>query len=52
MFWVGVAVAVGLICLLTWIGAGMVRGGQPNDFERGRKKDGAFIPEPHDEEFF
>jgi hypothetical protein len=47
MFWVGVSIAVVLILALTWIGAGMVGGGRPN--EEQRRKDGAFIP--HDEEF-
>jgi hypothetical protein len=48
-FWIGVAVAVGLICLLTWIGAGMTRRGLPNGWERRRRRGGAFIPGPDDD---
>jgi hypothetical protein len=48
MFWIGIAVAVGLICLLTWIGAAMTRRGLPNNWER---RDGAFVPGPHDDDF-
>ena len=48
MFWVGVAVAVGLIFLLTWIGAAMTRRGLPNSWER---RDGAIVPGMYDEDF-
>lgn len=40
-FWIGIAIAVGLICLLTWIGAAMTRRGLPNDWER---RGGPFVP--------
>ena len=48
MFWIGIAVAVGLIFLLTWIGAAMTRRGLPNNWER---RDGAIVPGMHDEDF-
>lgn len=50
MFWIGVAIAVGLICLLTWIGAAMTRRGLPNSWER--RGGGGFIPGPHDNDYF
>lgn len=51
MFWIGIAVAVVLICLLTWIGAGMTRRGIPNGWE---KRGGPFVPGPGhgDHDFF
>ena len=43
MFWIGVAIAVGLICVLTWIGAAMTRRGLPNAWE-ARRGDRPFVP--------
>lgn len=40
-FWIGIAVAVGVIGLLTWIGAAMTRKGLPNNWER---RGGPFVP--------
>jgi hypothetical protein len=45
MFWIGIVIAVGIIFLLTWIGAAMTRRGLPTAWER----DGRFIPGPHDD---
>jgi hypothetical protein len=45
MFWIVIAVSVGIIFLLTWIGAAMTRRGIPNQWER----DGRFMPGPHDD---
>ena len=45
MFWIGVTVAVVVICLLTWIGAAMTRRGLPNNWERGHG--GGIVPGPH-----
>ena len=45
MFWIGVTVAVVVICLLTWIGAAMTRRGLPNNWERDHG--GAIVPGPH-----
>lgn len=47
MFWIVVAVSVGLIFLLTWVGAAMTRRGLPNNWER---RGGGVIP-GHDEEY-
>lgn len=48
MFWIAIAVAVGIICLLTWIGAAMTRRGLPNRWER---RDG-MIPGPGGDDLF
>jgi hypothetical protein len=40
MFWIVIAISVGIIFLLTWIGAAMTRRGIPTRWER----DGRFIP--------
>lgn len=49
MFWIVVAGSVGVIFLLTWIGAAMTRRGLPNNWER---RDGPFVPGLHDEDFY
>ena len=48
MFWIGVTVAVLIICLLTWIGAAMTRRGLPNNWER----DGGILPGAHHRDDF
>lgn len=45
MFWIGVTIAVLIICLLTWVGAAMTHRGLPNNWERRGR--GGFIPGPH-----
>lgn len=47
MFWIVIAVSVGLIFLLTWIGAAMTRRGLPTQWERN----GHVIPGPRDDDF-
>lgn len=49
MFWIAIGVAVGVICLLTWIGAAMTRRGLPNRWERGG---GPFVPGPGGDDYY
>jgi len=48
-FWIGVVIAVGLVFLLTWLGAQFTRGGDADDeapSRRRRRNDQPFIPGP------
>jgi hypothetical protein len=49
-FWIGVAIAVGLVFFLTWLGAQFARGGdgdeEPQQRPRRRRNDQPFVPGP------
>jgi hypothetical protein len=49
-FWIGVAIAFGVVFLLTWLGAQFARGGDADDEAplrpRRRRNDQPFVPGP------